>query len=158
MIIIIRGIPGSGKSYFAKRVEEKLGSNILDIVSADHYWYDSDGNYNFDGSKLWLAHKKCQDKFLKSLQKQTPFIIVDNTNIQLQNFHFYLKHAQQHNQTVMLCHVQYNISPNHCAIVNQHNVPIASIVKMNNNYEPAQADILVNSATEKSVLDLIAYS
>ena len=40
VLYIVRGIPGSGKSTFAKT----LTSNVFE---ADHYFYDNDGNYKF---------------------------------------------------------------------------------------------------------------
>ena len=44
ILYIVRGIPGSGKSTFAKT----LGGIHIE---ADQYFVDGDGNYNFDGSK-----------------------------------------------------------------------------------------------------------
>jgi predicted kinase len=51
-LILIRGLPGSGKTTFAKSI-----CNL--VVSADDFFTDDEGNYNFDVTKLSLAHDWC---------------------------------------------------------------------------------------------------
>jgi GTPase SAR1 family protein len=53
-IYLLRGLPGSGKSTLA----EQLGGSHFET---DKYFVDEHGNYNFDGSKLKIAHQWCQD-------------------------------------------------------------------------------------------------
>ena len=53
VLYIVRGIPGSGKSTFAKT----LGGQHYE---ADMYFIDEEGNYKFDGTKIKDAHKWCQ--------------------------------------------------------------------------------------------------
>jgi len=56
-LILIRGLPGSGKTTMAKELLK-----VLDAVhvEADMYWLDKDGNYNFDPKCLHQAHSWCQ--------------------------------------------------------------------------------------------------
>lgn len=57
-LFIIRGLPGSGKSTFAQKL---LDDGIVsDVVEADHFMTDSDGNYKFDPSLLQKNHQMCQ--------------------------------------------------------------------------------------------------
>ena len=74
-LFLIRGIPGSGKTDFA----ESIAVDKNNIVSADQYFEDPDGNYNFDGSKLSLAHKYCKDKTKYKMKNDIPNIYVTNT-------------------------------------------------------------------------------
>ena len=53
-LIIIRGLPGAGKSTLAKSLG---GINI----EADQYFM-VDGEYKFDSSKIKLAHNYCQSQ------------------------------------------------------------------------------------------------
>jgi len=58
VLYIVRGLPGSGKSTFAKKL---VNSDFL-VCEADKYFIDKEtGEYKFDGSKIKDAHKYCQD-------------------------------------------------------------------------------------------------
>ena len=57
-LFIIRGVPGSGKSTLAQEI---MRSDFL-VCEADKFFYDKEGNYNFDGSKLKEAHEYCRNK------------------------------------------------------------------------------------------------
>lgn len=82
-LIIVRGAMGSGKSTFANRLANKLikfGYKPTDIChfEADQFFMDENGNYNFDPTKLWLAHKQCLEKTKKCLFREK-IVIVSNT-------------------------------------------------------------------------------
>ncbi len=51
VLYIVRGIPGSGKSTFAKQL---VGADFL-VCEADKYFM-VDGEYKFDATKLKQAH------------------------------------------------------------------------------------------------------
>ena len=54
MLVLLRGLPGSGKSY--------LGHYIwTSVFEADKY-FEQDGEYKFDPSKLKEAHQWCKDQ------------------------------------------------------------------------------------------------
>lgn len=72
---ILRGLPGSGKSTWAK-------NNFLKpIISADDF-HMIDGVYKYDPTKAGEAHADCLRRFTRSLivGDQDTTIIVDNTN------------------------------------------------------------------------------
>jgi predicted kinase len=78
MIYLVRGIPGSGKSTFAKKL---VGDDFL-VCEADKYFIDKEtGEYKFDVSKIKDAHKFCQD-MVETYMKDS-----------LLNDHFYTKIA-----------------------------------------------------------------
>lgn len=90
-VILMSGIPGSGKtSYVTRMVRENEDCRFL-ICSADHYFqtdssgkYDPEANYKFDFTKLSSAHNACIRKFAESIvpseKEKYNFIVVDNTN------------------------------------------------------------------------------
>ena len=66
ILYIVRGIPGSGKSTFAKR----LVIHDFLVCEADKYFVDKEtGEYNFDFTKIKDAHNsmsiKCSQLLLR---------------------------------------------------------------------------------------------
>lgn len=78
-IILMSGIPGSGKSTY---VQKHFPGAF--IVSADSYFMKN-GEYKFDATKLSLAHGACLQSYASALvnpwigEPQT--MVVDNTNV-----------------------------------------------------------------------------
>ena len=118
-VIILRGCPGSGKSFHTKNL-------IHTIISADHFFMKN-GEYIFDKSKLFIAHKICFDKFMKFISQNTN-VCVDNTNAQLKELEKYIKPALLSTNDVkvitFLCDVDI------CFKRNQHSVPREVIERM----------------------------
>ena len=83
-VFIMRGLQGSGKSYFARRCAENTqkvtGANSWVICSADEYFERNGREYGFSPSELADAHMFCRKSFINALNTDTQFIIVDNTN------------------------------------------------------------------------------
>ena len=57
-LFIIRGLPGSGKTTFAEKL--KSDGIVSDVVEADHFMTDQNGNYKFDAKMLERCHQECQ--------------------------------------------------------------------------------------------------
>ena len=85
-VVILRGVPGSGKSHYCKQYPDAV------VCSADHYMLEN-GVYKFDPSKLAWAHKSCFTKFMDSVDEKESLIILDNTNIKKAWFRDYLDYA-----------------------------------------------------------------
>lgn len=82
-VIILRGLPGSGKSTLGKQLASEIqkAGNSVEIVSADKFFYElGGGEYKFDPSKIGNAHSSCFRKFIEALQSGVNLIVVDNTN------------------------------------------------------------------------------
>ncbi len=75
-VYIIRGLPGSGKSYAVS----KLAGEDACICNADQFFM-VDNEYRFDPTKLPVAHAECFKWFLDAIFKKYDKIIVDNTHI-----------------------------------------------------------------------------
>ncbi len=123
LIKILSAAPGSGKTTYIK-------NNFPDAVicSADHYFTDEAGNYNFDINKLYQAHLTCQKKFFDALEQNAPLIIIDNTNTRIKEIREYAEPAKKANYEV---EVIFIITPTHIAHQrNTHGVPLETIEKM----------------------------
>ncbi len=100
-IIILRSVPGSGKSTFAEFLKSLggiWGPGAIVICCADDFFTDAEGNYNFDTTKLFLAHTKCQEKFkdaIDIMNRQARVIIVANTNTREKDVNQYKKFVEE---------------------------------------------------------------
>lgn len=121
-VIILRGVPGSGKSTETKKYPDAY------IVSADHYFIGKDGIYRFDMDKISAAHGQCKSKFEAALKDKRPLVIVDNTNTTVKELKFYVEAAKNAGYEVEI--VRIDCDPEIAASRNVHNVPKSSVLKM----------------------------
>jgi predicted kinase len=129
-LIILRGLPGSGKSTFANYM---FSNNIFE---ADQYFYNEDEKYNFDASKLHLAHKYCQLRVEHAMEANLisggvyfSEIVVSNTSTTEKELEPYLELAKKYDYQVVSLIVE-----NRHSGVSKHNVPIETIEKMKNRF------------------------
>ena len=85
-LVLIRGPPGAGKNYFAN----KNFYLTHKIISADDYMLDNFGNYKFDITKCFLAHKKCEEDTREFL-KLGYNVVVCNTFFRVEYMEDYIK-------------------------------------------------------------------
>lgn len=83
-VIILRGLPGAGKSRYAKEQTNyaQAAGLIVKIVSADDYHMRA-GRYIFNPINQSLAHNGCLKEALVNMQVvgKCDLLIIDNTNI-----------------------------------------------------------------------------
>jgi predicted kinase len=123
ILVICRGIPGSGKSTFAKT----LGGQHYE---ADMYFIDpTTGEYKFDGSKIKNAHQWCQGFVKSDMILDYPKIVVSNTFTQEWEIEPYFELAKEYGYKVFVVIVE-----NRHNGVNVHNVPEDKIEQMKNRF------------------------
>ena len=123
MIYLVRGIPGSGKSTFAKT----LGGEHYE---ADMFFIDANGEYKFDSSKIKWAHEWCQDMVYMDMIKEIPKIVVSNTFTQEWEMRPYFELAKNYGYKVFSVVVE-----NRHGGTNQHEVPEEVLTKMCERFE-----------------------
>ena len=123
VLYIVRGIPGSGKSTFAKT----LGGEHYE---ADMFFIDGNGEYKFDGSKIKLAHEWCHDMVYMDMIKEIPKIVVSNTFTQEWEMRPYFELAKNYGYKVFSVVVE-----NRHGGTNQHEVPEEVLTKMCERFE-----------------------
>ena len=75
-LIILRGLPGAGKTKLAKLLSE---NNKWPVFSIDSYFTDPLTNeYNFQFDKNHLAYKNCEDQTKSAMENKTEKIFIDN--------------------------------------------------------------------------------
>src|ERR1700752_4694673 len=74
-LILLRGLPGSGKTTLAKELSEDAK---YPVFSVDDYFTGSNGEYNFEFDKNHLAYKQCEENAKASMLNAIPKIFIDN--------------------------------------------------------------------------------
>jgi predicted kinase len=120
-LILVRGIPGSGKSTFAKLICNQH-------VEADMF-FELEGEYKFDPSKLKQAHEWCKNK-AEGWMKIGYNVAVSNTFSQEWEMQPYFELAKEYGYMV---HVL--IKENRHEGKNVHNVPEEKLEQMKNRFE-----------------------
>lgn len=144
-VVILRGLPGSGKSFLAHNCSEFLQEpSKVAICAADDYFMEGD-SYRFDSDLLPKAHSFCLNQFLIALGGKKELIVVDNTNSKLWEYQIYLYLCK------ILgcgCHVVEVYCPN--ALVaemyrsrNVHNVDPAATTRILQRWDKDEGAVLV---------------
>jgi predicted kinase len=123
ILYIVRGIPGSGKSTFAKT----LGGQHYE---ADMFFIDENGDYNFDVTKIKDAHQWCQGMVKGDMILEYPKIVVSNTSTQEWEMEPYFTLAKEYGYTVFTIVVE-----NRHGGVNQHGVPEDKLQIMKDRFQ-----------------------
>ena len=84
LMVLLRGLPGSGKSTMAKALTA-AGQDSINVatVSADSFFVDPSGRYVYVPSLLEKAHQWAQNKAKLAIKNEANLIVVDNTNLQV---------------------------------------------------------------------------
>ena len=107
LLIIMRGVQGSGKSFTAKYLQNLFNQHNIPInkFSADDFFYDEQGLYNFESQKLSSAHNKCLRNTINTFVNKQESVIVDNTNTILSDFNHYTVVAKAYGYRVVIVEV-----------------------------------------------------
>jgi len=133
-VVIMRGIPGSGKdSYIQKRFG---GLESVLVCSADDFFARS-GEYCFDPSRLGEAHAMCFRAFLEALVGGYGVIVVSNTNIRRWEYANYIAVAELMGYGVEIVEMQVETieQAGLCANRNVHGVPVDVVLRMALEFE-----------------------
>lgn len=137
-IVLARGLPGSGKTSLTEMIGVPSVSGIMTrpvSCSADDFFVDNDGQYNFDPKLLPDAHQSCQDKARNAMQAGKS-VAVHNTFTQRWEMEPYLQMAEEFGYRVIVASVYDGGCDNDTlARRNTHGVPVESIAAMRNRWE-----------------------
>lgn len=156
VLIIMQGVPGSGKSHLATSITQDYRLSEFDytatlIASTDEYWVNNpEREYAFDGSKLGEAHAWNQARVEDAMTRQwaVPVIVVDNTNVLYRHAKPYFELADKHGYQVQVIRVDPGLKE--CLRRNaerpeNRRVPEVTVHKMytqmENLWQQRQADI-----------------
>lgn len=138
-LYIIRGLPGSGKSTFAKRLLDMSDMGCwVEHWEADMFMHGRDG-YKFQPEMLKEAHRLYQVSVFKGLEYKGVYpdvqIIVSNTFTRIWEMQPYIDYCKEngHTFTVITCEGNYG---------NIHDVPSEAIERMKKRWEKYEPGVL----------------
>lgn len=125
-LIIIRGLPGSGKSTAARQFENHLH------YEPDHLFCDTQGRYKFD-LQLWDQAQRFVFQLADFALARREQVVVTDVFPRLDQIAPYADLAKQHGASfgVITCTEQFG---------NVHNVPITVVEQMRSQFEPLPED------------------
>ncbi|RMC14168.1 hypothetical protein DUI87_09258 [Hirundo rustica rustica] len=149
VLVLLRGVPGSGKSYLARNLLEDNPGGI--ILSTDDYFYKH-GQYHYDPDCLGEAHDWNRKRAKEAFERRISPIIIDNTNIQAWEMKPYVALAQQFKYKVMFREPDtwWKFNPKELERRNIHGVSKEKIKRMLERYERC---LTVRSILDSSVPD-----
>ncbi|NXO60813.1 N4BP2 protein, partial [Aramus guarauna] len=151
VLVLLRGVPGSGKSYLARTLLEDNPGGI--ILSTDDYFYKH-GQYHYDPDCLGEAHDWNRKRAKEAFEMRISPIIIDNTNIQAWEMKPYVTLAQQFKYKVMFREPDtwWKFKPKELERRNIHGVTKERIKRMLERYERCLtvSSILNSSVPDKS--------
>ena len=143
-VIIMRGISGSGKSTYTRF--HLPGAHVC---SADQFFIDPQGVYQFDARKLGEAHRWCYRNFLTALVNEWDPIVVDNTNTQLFEFYGYVQLAWAYDYKVEVIRMDTPVEV--AAARNLHGVPPAGVKAMQDRFQSIPPFLGISETIVKGV-------
>ncbi len=127
-VILLRGLPGSGKSELAMVLSE---NSKYPVYSVDDYFTDMhSGVYAFKFDENHLAYKQCEHNTESSMKLNSPKIFVANTFTMDWEIEPYFKLASKYNYKIFVLTVE-----NYHGGINTHDVSSEQIQKMAEKYK-----------------------
>jgi predicted ABC-type ATPase len=128
-LILIRGISGSGKTTYAKKLMQQDPS--LSHYEADMFFY-KDGDYAFDPTKLKDAHAWCKNQTEEDLRNGKS-VIVSNTFTQKWEIEPYIQLGKKYGAEIILKKATGNYQ-------NVHGVPPEALERMRSRWEDLEGE------------------
>jgi len=97
-LIVLRGLPGSGKTTLAKKLSQR--SKHAQICTEDRYHWsgkeDGVGEYKFQPQLVFLAREWCTKEIREAIQQNVNLIILDNHNARISMYEDHIQYAVEH--------------------------------------------------------------
>jgi uridine kinase len=129
-LILLRGLPGSGKTTLAEVILQSNQGVRPDVISADNYFIDDKGNYNFDPTKIKEAHNNCQQICADRMRLEFSKVVVANTFTEEWEMKPYFEMAERYNYRIHTIIVE-----NRHDSKNIHGVPDEKLQQMANRFQ-----------------------
>jgi len=143
-VVILRGLPGSGKSYLAQH----CGGTDSIVCSSDNYFLNKAGTYQFDRKRIAEAHAHCCEQFVQAISDGRELVVIDNTNSMWWEYRVYTHLCQLLGlgcQVVEIPHPNMNIVSFYLSR-NVHNLTLKAVKDYTDRWEPDKTAVQVPPA------------
>lgn len=130
-LIILRGLPGSGKSQTAEKL---VGRGIIHSTDSFHM---KNGKYVFDVENLEIYHYLNLIASIRSMKKGISPVIIDNTNIVAAHCELYVKAGKMYGYEIIIIEpsAPWAFDVEELEKRNTHGAPRETIIGMLEQYE-----------------------
>lgn len=136
-LILIRGVPGAGKSTHAEELFNSGG--VFCWTESDDYWMRPDGHYDFNVKRIKEAHAWCLQETRNWMEREPKQVYaVANTFTQLWEMQKYIELAEELGYDLEVRRLDGGFE-------NTHDVPEDTLKKMADRFEDYEGEILVSA-------------
>ena len=128
VLILVRGIPGSGKTTFAEWLVWRIGGAQPAQICADRFMVNDDGDYEFNPGLLEVAHKACFAMTEQYLKEDRSPVVVHNTFTRDWEMDRYRELAECYKAQLFVIEMSQQFE-------NVHNVPEEVVNEMKERFE-----------------------
>ncbi|XP_042313587.1 uncharacterized protein LOC121925471 isoform X2 [Sceloporus undulatus] len=134
-LLILRGLPGSGKTTLSHILLDHSRDGI--VFSTDDYFRQNNGYWSYNIGLLGAAHDWNQKRAKQAMDQGRSPIIIDNTNTQAWEMKPYVEAALEKGYQVEFCEPDtwWKFNPEELEKRNEHGVSREKIVQMLERYE-----------------------
>lgn len=136
-LIILRGIPGSGKTTHANELMQYYikENKTVGHYEADMFFTKPDGTYDWKPNLVGVAHKWCQDKVRNALDN-CDVVIVANTSLTKAEVDTYVEIGKAAGANIVIQRLTGNYQ-------NVHKVPEETLQKMKEKLQDYPGEIIL---------------
>lgn len=122
-LILVRGLPGSGKTTYVNR---NFPTRYIHL-EADHFRTDCRGHYLYDPAKNGICHRLCQD-YAEMALSQGKDVVISNTFTTIKEMQYYISLASAYGADlrVITCRGKFQ---------NVHDVPEKAMEAMRKRWQ-----------------------
>ena len=155
-LVILRGLPGSGKTSYIKHLIQDQGINNYTICSA-FYYFKKGLVYRYNPRRLPHAYQSCWRSFLEATMNDCPYIFVNNPNAEKWEYENYLFVGRQLGYDIDIVEIDCPGSTyvDYFQKRSRHNVPLQTARAMAERWEDDSSSQIVSCYDSDDEVDYV---
>ncbi|XP_063534423.1 uncharacterized protein LOC134744535 isoform X2 [Cydia strobilella] len=138
-LILMRGLPGSGKSFLSRQIVETMcpGMNYKSFIFSTDDFFMRRGRYEFQRYMLPDAHQWNQNRVQEAFGRGLSPIFVDNTNVEIRHMEPYVRAGVRGGYIIEVLEPNTPWAKNvgNLARKNSHDVNISALKRLSDSFQ-----------------------